>query len=147
MTVENPAALLRRAAEKARSLAAAAETSVNSLQGLPWHTDKHFETRSDLRVLQGGAEPADYVQPVRLIADAATPELASFIAAMHLGVGTAMAILLDAEAKRVEMAAHPDQAETIAPHVFTLARQLLGEMPKSGSFKARTRRTREPRTP
>lgn len=120
MTTESPAATLRRAAEYLRRLAVAIEPDMVFLRGVPWHTETNFETGLATTVLQGGAKPADHVQPVRRIAEATAPELAAFIAAMHPGVATAPARWLDEAVADAGLIG-------ASPWALVAARQILGE--------------------
>jgi hypothetical protein len=52
---------------------------------------------------------------------------ADYMAAMHPGVGAALADWLDAEAARLDATALPFWQETVGRHALAVARQLLGE--------------------
>lgn len=127
-TTDTPAATITRAAERLRELADAIEPEVISLRGVPWHTEVDFETGRATTVLQGGSEPADYAQPVWRVAQAETPEVAQFIAAMHPGVARALAAWLDAEAAHLNTVMYPWRlVYSPALPALAVARQILGE--------------------
>ena len=121
MTVSaSPAATLRAAAERLLALVAAIEPDVVFLRGKSWHAE-HEPHRGPV-VLQGGQHPADTVQPVRRIADAVSPELAAWIAAMHPGVGKGIASVLLQAADALDGTAVSDDEP-----VLVLARQILSD--------------------
>lgn len=122
---DQPADLLRAAAEKIRTLAKAIEAP--DLPDQTWHTEECAnEERGDCPciVAQGRypAEPSGAMQPVYYVADAETPEVASYLAAMHPGVGAALADWLDSAA---------EDAEQIGPdyRALAVARHILGSQP------------------
>lgn len=116
MNDPNPAVEIKAAAERLRSLASAISTPD------PAHQAFHAE---GCDVTQG-AYPGLYD-----VATTQTPELAEFIAAMHPGVGEALALWLDHLAELVESVTRkrPDaataEAEWIGPGL-EVARQILG---------------------
>lgn len=52
-----------------------------------------------------------------------------YIAAMHPGVGQALADWLDAEATRLTATTHPGWQDTVAPHPLAVARAINGDQP------------------
>lgn len=118
---------LRAAATRIRDLAAAIDAP--SLPDQSWHTEAcASEERGDCPciVAQGRypAEPSGALQPVFYVADAETPELAAYIAAMGPTVGLALADWLDAEAARLTATVHPGWQDTVSPHALAVARAL-----------------------
>jgi hypothetical protein len=100
-----PADELRAAAQKIRDLAAAVK--VNNHSDLPWHVEEcASEERGDCPciVAQGRSSYHHDEPPTPLfyVADAETPELAAYIAALHPAVGTALADWLDQAAHHYE---------------------------------------------
>lgn len=128
-TTETPAATITRAATRLRELADACDPDVITLRGVHWHTEECNERRCKCIVAQGAEHEADYAQPGRYIADAETPELADYIAAMHPGVARGLAAWLDAEAAHLNTVMHPDWQVVYSParHPLAVARQILGE--------------------
>lgn len=48
------------------------------------------------------------------------------LAAMHPGVGAALADWLDEVAERLAVTTHPDWQDTVEPHALAVARHILG---------------------
>jgi hypothetical protein len=63
------------------------------------------------------------------VAETQTPELAAYIAAMHPGVGAALADWLEHEADRLAASTHPDWQEAIGSHALAVARQITAAHP------------------
>jgi hypothetical protein len=144
-----PAEELRAAADKIRSLAKAIDAP-----GLPdqsWHTEEcASEERGDCPciVAQGRSiyHHGEPPTPLFYVADAETPECAAYIAAMHPGVGTALADWLDQAAHHYECGIRaaddvfrddPTGRDAFlttgpgapSPHALAVARQILGATP------------------
>lgn len=100
-----PADELRAAADKLRKLIAAVPTQHWSDR--PWHAEECSDTDDTSPnpcpciVAQGEYRNFDQPQipPIQYVADAETPEFAAYIAAMHPGVGAALAAWLDQAAR------------------------------------------------
>jgi hypothetical protein len=122
-----PADELRTAAEKIRRLSKAIDAP-----GLPdqsWHTEAcASEERGDCPciVAQGSYEAGPYgtPQPMYYVADAETPECAAYIAAMHPGVGVALADWLDNTATSLAANAHPGWQDLVAADALAVARAI-----------------------
>ena len=93
----NPADELRTAAQKIRTLTKAIHAP--DLPNQSWHTEECADDEQGncpCIVAQGTCNTDDgFVQPLYYVADAETPECAAYIAALHPGVGTALANWLD----------------------------------------------------
>src|SRR5690606_6848263 len=81
---------------------------VDQWNGRPWHAEECSDT-DDMTpcpciVAQGEYRDFDQPQdpPIQYVADAENPEIAAFIAAMHPGVGAALAAWLDQAARYYE---------------------------------------------
>ncbi|CAL9647524.1 hypothetical protein [Streptomyces sp. enrichment culture] len=105
-----PAQELRTAANKIRTLAKAIST--------PDERDQVFHA-DGTDVTQGCTGRYD-------VATTQTTELADYIAAMHPGVGTALADWLDATAATLDANTHPGWQDTVAPHSLAVARAING---------------------
>ncbi|MEU8469549.1 hypothetical protein AB0F30_16775 [Streptomyces sp. NPDC029006] len=97
-----PADEMREAAQTIRKLITA--LPAEHWGNRPWQAEECSDT-DDMTpcpciVSQGEYREFDQPQipPIQYVADAETPEFATYIAAMHPGVGTALADWLDAEA-------------------------------------------------
>ena len=127
--IETPAALLRRAAGRLRELSGAATAG-------PWrahdtHLGQYGHTATlvsgegnttDLRAWLPSMSQQSWDERRNVWADA------EYIAAMHPGVGLALAVWLDAEARRLEATARPEWQEIVGAHALAVARQILGEV-------------------
>jgi hypothetical protein len=129
VSAETPAAVLRAAADKIRTLATA--TYIGGQEATaPWHVEECDSSEAGdcaCIVAQGyHSYPGAPQTGVSYVADAETPEYAAFIAAMGPGVGVALAEVFEAWARMGRL--DPDLlnrvggAETIAA-----ARAVLGE--------------------
>jgi hypothetical protein len=97
-----PADELRTAADKLRSLSSAVPRDLWGDR--PWHVEQCSEQATaecPCIVTQGEYKPFDQPQvpAIQYVADAETPEHAAYIAAMHPGVGVALAELLDRQGR------------------------------------------------
>ncbi|MFK0124922.1 hypothetical protein ACIQSP_16595 [Streptomyces nigra] len=107
-----PADTLRAAADKLRALLAA--LPADRWNGRPWHAEECSDTddMSPCPCIVAQGEYREFDQPqiplIQYVADAETPEHAAYIAAMHPGVGTALADSLDSAAELA--ASYPDLA-------------------------------------
>ncbi|MFI8351255.1 hypothetical protein [Streptomyces sp. NPDC085596] len=114
----NLAEELRAAADRLRGLATAVPTE--HWGSRPWHVEECSDTdtmESCLCIVaQGEYREFDQPQipPVQYIADAETREHAAYIAAMHPGVGTLLAQLLEIEADVVAVRTAMDGTEDYA---------------------------------
>jgi hypothetical protein len=117
--VTSPADELRTAAQTLRSLTAAVHAP--DLPDQSWHTEPcASEERGDCPciVAQGTCNTeGSFVQPLFYVADAETPELAAYIAAMGPNVGTVLADWLNSAAEDAEQIG-PD------PHALAVARAI-----------------------
>lgn len=111
-----PADELRTAAEKLRLHAAAAHRASPS----PWNvTDENVVRCADGMIVadrSGTDHPAERAD-------------LPYIAAMHPGVGTALAKWLDVTAASLDANTHPGWQETVAPHPLAVARAINGTAP------------------
>lgn len=111
------------AAQKLRALATAVESEDHP--GLPWHTEGCAdEERGNCPCIVGRGWRSYHDEPptaMFYVADAETPELAAYIAAMHPGVGLALADWLEWQA-----AALVEGRIAIPDAALAVARQLLG---------------------
>lgn len=125
-----PADEMRAAADKLRKLIAAVPSE--RWGDRPWHAEECTDTDTmegcPCIVAQGEDRDFDQPQdpPIQYVADAETAEFAAYIAAMHPGVGTALAEWLDATAESLDKTTHPEWQEMVAPHPLATARALLG---------------------
>lgn len=125
-----PADELRTAADKVRKLIAAAPSE--HWGNRPWHVEECSDTDTmeacPCIVAQGEYRDFDQPQdpPVQYVADAETPEFAAYIAAMHPGVGAALADWLTEYATSLDKTTHPGWQETVAPRPLAVARAILG---------------------
>jgi hypothetical protein len=133
MTDTTPAAELLAAAEKLRSLATAVPTEDWGTR--PWHVEECSDTDTmescPCIVAQGEYKEFDQPQipPVQYVADAETREHAEYIAAMHPGVGLALADWLENMARTVDAVAdkyEPDPGSHWLAPALAVARQVLG---------------------
>lgn len=123
-----PAEELRAAAEKLRAHAAAAAEDSGSAT---WRATRHFPDldestftalwATDARrpLMRGGGgkgRPPAYV----------SAPVGDYIAAMHPGVGAALADWLDAEADRLNATTHPSWQNTVSPQAVAVARAING---------------------
>ncbi|MFD4740586.1 hypothetical protein ACFWNQ_24960 [Streptomyces virginiae] len=107
-----PAEELRVAAEKLRTLSTEASEP-------PWTVNQW-----------GNVESADFAEAAEVWPLQAKPGAnADYIAAMHPGVGAALADWLDAYAEHLAATTHPGWQETTAPVQLAVARQILGSQP------------------
>lgn len=118
-----PADELRTAADNLRKLIAAVPTEHWGAR--PWHVEECSDT-DDMSscpciVAQGEYREFDQPQipPVQYVADAESPDFAAYIAAMHPGVGTALAKLLELAATEYDPDA--EVRETDRSHAAALA--------------------------
>lgn len=117
MTTDTPAAQLKQGADKLRTLLADPDLTPG-----PW-----LSLDGGDRIIHDGPSiefgRADYVidEPV---GNAANAEL---IAAMHPGVGLALADWLDEQSALLNANTRPDWQETVASRALAVARALLGE--------------------
>jgi hypothetical protein len=125
-----PANELRTAAEKLKALTSAVPS--DHWPSRPWHVEACSEQAMDecpCIVAQGEAKPFDEAQdpPIQYVADAETPEHAAYIAAMHPGVGEALAAWLDSWTgiDLYEAGALPEDAR----HALAVARAINGGAP------------------
>lgn len=128
MNAETPAAVLKRAAEHIRALATA--TYIRDEATAPWHVEECDSSEAGdcaCIVAQGyHSHPGAPRTGVSYVADAETPEYAAFIAALHPGVGVALADWLEAVTSR----ARHGGAEWVGAdlhHALAVARAVLGE--------------------
>jgi hypothetical protein len=122
----SPADELRQAAATLEKLLAA--LPVDQWNGRPWHAEECSDT-DDMTpcpciVAQGEYRDFDQPQdpPIQYVADAENPEFAAFIAAMHPGVGAALAKWLDSWTgiDLYEAGSLPEDAK----HALAVARQI-----------------------
>ena len=111
---DSPAVVLRQAAARVRETGAACEPDTVFLRDIPWHAEKD-QGGGRTVVLQGGEYPADYVQPVRRVADATAPGLAAWIALMYPGLAEPLAAWLEETAGLHEQNTLPGHANIIPP--------------------------------
>lgn len=104
-----PAAELRAAAERIRSLATAVSAPEPGLQ--PFHAEGCDVTQ--------GRTPGLYD-----VATTQTPELADFIAAMDPSVGEKLAKWLESTAASLTASTHPGWQEHVAPDALAVARAI-----------------------
>ena len=115
--MSTPADELRAAAEKLRELAAKATTDIcpDWIYSAVRHVARNCEIECSHDDHQAWDQPQwDWYEDW------------SYIAAMHPGVGYALADWLDTEAQRLATTAHPDWQEVCSPNAVTVARQILG---------------------
>jgi hypothetical protein len=113
--VTTPADELRTAADKLRRLA----TAMAEQHPGPWtvHNPNGYP--------QAVFSPATDVILCETLDDLEQPKpSAPYIAAMHPGVGTALADWLDVTAASLDANTHPGWQETVAPHPLAVARQI-----------------------
>jgi hypothetical protein len=121
----NPADELRTAAQKIRDLTKAIHAP--DLPDQSWHTEECADDEQGncpCIVAQGVCNTDDgFVQPLYYVADAETPECAAYIAALHPGVGAALADWLEASADYASVSVgHP----THVVRAFAVARAING---------------------
>lgn len=129
----NPADELRTAADKIRKLAA--DLPSTGWGNRPWHVEECSGT-DDMSpcpciVAQGEYRDFDQPQepPMQYVADAETVEHGAYIAAMHPGVGTALADWLDATAAALDKHAPVGWQARLEPHALAVARAINGTAP------------------
>lgn len=106
---DQPAALLRQAAEKLRSAA------TNATSG-PWIVhEAHGFLRVDNNRGHSGADLPEWNR-----------DTAEYIALMHPGVGAALADWLENTAIKLHHSTHPEWQGNVEPHALAVARQVLG---------------------
>lgn len=130
---ETPAALVRRAADTIRTLAAAAR--IGDPPDSAWHVEECAESEDGdcaCIVAQGHhCYPGGPQTAVSYVADAETPEYAAFIATMHLGTGEALALWLDICADYMEKWSEDSQLNSpFKTGGYMVACALLGEAPR-----------------
>ena len=127
-----PADELRTAAEKIRELI---DGVPRDLWGdRPWHVEACSDKATGdcpCIVTQGEYKPFDQPQVpmIQYVADAETTGHANYIAAMHPGVGLALADWLESTAESLDSTTHPGWQETVAPHALAVARAINGGQP------------------
>lgn len=115
-----PSAELRTAAARLRELVTAIEAP--DLPDQSWHTEAcaNEETGDCPCIVAQGTLSLEHGSvPVFYVADAETPECAAYIAAMHPGVGKALADWLDETATEVSAAEGTEYALHPSGGVFT----------------------------
>lgn len=131
-----PADELCTAAERLRALTKAIDAP--DLPDQSWHVEAcASEERGDCPciVAQGTYSLEHGSVPVFYVADAETPECATYIAAMHPGVGIALALLLEGVASRAVEDAHEECAPYCSPETCevsaarAVARAINGPQP------------------
>lgn len=143
MNRPSPSSELRAAADKLRSLVNA--LPVNKWGNRPWHAEECSDTDGFdsclCIVAQGEYRKWDKPQdpPVQYVADAETVEHAAYIAAMHPGVGAAVATWLDRKAHiaaEVEQFLGDEFQDGALDHdvhdALAVARQILGTAEQVG---------------
>ncbi|MFI8535397.1 hypothetical protein ACIGMX_34770 [Streptomyces aquilus] len=118
-----PADELKTAATTLRQLTAAIHAP--DLTDQAWHTEQcaDDEQGNCPCIVAQGAIGLEYGSvPLYYVADAETPELAAYIAAMGPNVGDALADWLDAEARRLAATAHPGWQDVVSPRALAVAR-------------------------
>lgn len=124
-----PADRLREAAGVVRELSAAARSE--DWGDRPWHVEQCSDVHlGECACIVAQGEHLDFEQaqvpPIRYVADAETPELATWIALMNPAVGEALAAWLESVADRLEETTHPGwQAVVVDPHALALADAIL----------------------
>lgn len=122
---------LRTAAEKIRKLAA--DLPANGWGNRPWHVEECSDTddMSPCPCIVAQGEYRDFDQPqepmIQYVADAETIEHGAYIAAMHPGVGTALAAWLESWTgiDLYEAGSLPEDAR----HALAVARTINGTAP------------------
>ena len=128
---ESPAAVLRKAAARVRETGAACESSVISLRGVPWHTEKYAVDLSPRAVAQSAPSSDERARVGRYIAEAESPKLAAWIALMHPGLAEPLAAWLSDSAEFLDgvTEAHGTVTELAlhnTRHQLAIARIILG---------------------
>lgn len=113
MTDTSPADQLRAAAARLRETAEVAQ----AVSPATWQITDERVIRCGTGLIVADRSEADPSDDVDL----------PYIAAMHPGVGLALAGWFDAEATRLESAIHPDRQAEYGRHALAVARQILGE--------------------
>ncbi|MGW1979204.1 hypothetical protein [Streptomyces sp. NPDC001889] len=109
-----PADTLRAAASRLRALATAVPDG-------PWHSDPEFDSCTYEQGVYTSTAPRERVAEVYGKGDQ-PKSIARYVAAMHPGLGAALAEWL-------EDAADGDDRGEISPYALEVARQILGEGP------------------
>lgn len=121
----SPADELRTAAEKIRRLVA--DLPANGWSNRPWHVEECSDTddMSPCPCIVAQGEYREFDQPqeplIQYVADAETIEHGAYIAAMHPGVGTALADWLEWQVR-----AHAEASVAIPDAAFAVARAING---------------------
>lgn len=117
-----PAEELRAAAEQLRTLAKAATQP-------PWHVVEYDQPDDFEAGLGQSPESLDIVGHGYEGGGFDKLTDAQYVAAMHPGVGAALADWLDSYAKSLAATTHPGWQETTAGPALAVARQILGSQP------------------
>jgi hypothetical protein len=129
-----PSQELAAAAETLRQLTAAIHAP--DLDDQSWHTEEcaDDEQGNCPCIVAQGAIGLEYGSvPLYYVADAETPEVAAYIAAMGPNVGALLADWLDDEARRLAATALPDWQDVVSPHALAVARAVNAATHTSGS--------------
>ncbi|MDK1473660.1 hypothetical protein QNO07_09530 [Streptomyces sp. 549] len=136
----SPADTLRDAAARLRTLAGA--VPADHWGDRPWHVEECSDTDTMQNcpciVTQGEYRAFDEPQdpPIQYVADAETPEHAAYIAAMHPGVGLALATWLEHSAVILSGYDNHDHAEEYGHLPLAVARAVLGSGPDADTTGA-----------
>jgi hypothetical protein len=125
-----PADEIAAAAQTVRKLTAV--LPANDWGNRPWHAEEcsDTDTMDNCPCIVAQGEYREFDQPqvplIQYVADAEAPEFAAYIAAMHPGVGAALAGWLEITATSLTASTHPDWQDCVAADALAVARAILG---------------------